>query len=124
MFIQWNIIKCSARQGQERQEFIMVKKIANNDMTEVLAEKVALVDFSATWCGPCQMLAPVVDALAEELEGQVAVYNVDVDANSDLAMQYRVMSVPSLLLFKDGQVAGQTVGYQSADEIKAFIANN
>lgn len=102
----------------------MVKKIANNDMTEVLAEKVALVDFSATWCGPCQMLAPVVDALAEELEGQVAVYNVDVDANSDLAMQYRVMSVPSLLLFKDGQVAGQTVGYRSADEIKAFIANN
>ena len=102
----------------------MVKKIANNDMTEVLAEKVALVDFSATWCGPCQMLAPVVDALAEELEGQVAVYNVDVDANSDLAMQYRVMSVPSLLLFKDGQVAGQTVGYQSAAEIKAFIANN
>ena len=98
----------------------MVKKIANNDMTEVLAEKVALVDFSATWCGPCQMLAPVVDAL----EGQVAVYNVDVDANSDLAMQYRVMSVPSLLLFKEGQVAGQTVGYQSADEIKAFIANN
>ena len=102
----------------------MVKKIANNDMTEVLAEKVALVDFSATWCGPCQMLAPVVDALAEELEGQVAVYNVDVDANSDLAMQYRVMSVPSLLLVKDGQGAGQTVGYQSADEIKAFIANN
>ena len=102
----------------------MVKKIANNDMTEVLAEKVALVDFSATWCGPCQMLAPVVDALAEELAGQVAVYNVDVDANPDLAMQYRVMSVPSLLLFKDGQVAGQIVGYQSADEIKAFIANN
>lgn len=102
----------------------MVKKITNNDMTEVLAEKVALVDFSATWCGPCQMLAPVVDALAEELAGQVAVYNVDVDANSDLAMRSRVMSVPSLLLFKDGQLAGQTVGYQSADEIKAFIANN
>ena len=99
MFIQWNIIKCKCPSS-------------------------ALVDFSATWCGPCQMLAPVVDALAEELEGQVAVYNVDVDANSDLAMQYRVMSVPSLLLFKDGQVAGQTVGYQSADEIKAFIANN
>ena len=101
----------------------MVKKIANNDMTEVLAEKVALVDFSATWCGPCQMLAPVV-MLAEELEGQVAVYNVDVDANSDLAMQYRVMSWFCPALFKDGQVAGQTVGYQSADEIKAFIANN
>lgn len=100
----------------------MVKKITNNDMSEVLAESVALVDFSATWCGPCQMLAPVVDALADELEGTVAVYNVDVDANPDLARQYRVMSVPSLLLFENGTLSRQTVGYQDADAIKAFIS--
>ena len=92
----------------------MVKKITNNDMSEILTEKIAVVDFSATWCGPCQMLAPVVDALAEEMCGEVAFYNVDVDANPDLAMKYHVMSVPSLLLFKEGNLVGQTVGYQGA----------
>lgn len=108
------------RKGYE----IMVKKITNNDMREILTEKIAVVDFSATWCGPCQMLAPVVDALAEEMSGEVAFYNVDVDEDPDLAMKYHVMSVPSLLLFKEGNLVGQTVGYQGVNELKAFIANN
>ena len=98
---------------------------SENFEEEVLKSDVpVLVDMFATWCGPCQMLAPVVDALAEEMCGEVAFYNVDVDANPDLAMKYHVMSVPSLLLFKEGNLVGQTVGYQGVNELKAFIANN
>lgn len=99
----------------------MVKKIMNNDMQEVLSAPMALADFSATWCGPCQMLAPVVDQLAEEMEGQVAFYNVDVDANGRLAEQYNIMSVPSILLFKNGEKVAQTVGFQSKESLADFI---
>lgn len=99
----------------------MVKKIANNDMQEVMNAPLALVDFSATWCGPCQMLAPVVDELAEEMGEKVAFYNVDVDANGRLAEQYNIMSVPSILLFKNGNKVAQTVGFQSKESLAEFI---
>ena len=99
----------------------MVKKITNNDMQEALAAPLALVDFSATWCGPCQMLAPVFDELAEEMGSEVNFYSVDVDANSQLAEQYNIMSVPSILLFKNGEKAAQTVGFQSKESIADFV---
>lgn len=99
----------------------MVKKITNNDMQEALAAPLALVDFSATWCGPCQMLAPVFDELAEEMGSEVNFYNVDVDANSQLAEQYNIMSVPSILLFKNGEKAAQTVGFQSKESLADFV---
>ena len=67
----------------------MVKKIVNNDMSEVLASKCALVDFSAAWCGPCNMIGPVVERLSEERD-DVEFFNVDVDKNPDLAMKYRI----------------------------------
>ncbi len=99
----------------------MVKKITNNDMQEALAAPLALVDFSATWCGPCQMLAPVFDELAEEMGSEVNFYSVDVDANSQLAEQYNIMSVPSILLFKNGEKAAQTVGFQSKESLADFV---
>lgn len=99
----------------------MVKKITNNDMQEALAAPLALVDFSATWCGPCQMLAPVFDELAEEMGSEVSFYSVDVDANSQLAEQYNIMSVPSILLFKNGEKAAQTVGFQSKESLADFV---
>ena len=99
----------------------MVKKITNNDMQEALAAPLALVDFSATWCGPCQMLAPVFDELAEEMGSEVDFYSVDVDANSQLAEQYNIMSVPSILLFKNGEKAAQTVGFQSKESLADFV---
>ena len=80
----------------------MVKKIVNNDMSEVLASKCALVDFSAAWCGPCNMIGPVVERLSEERD-DVEFFNVDVDKNPDLAMKYRIQSIPALVLFKDGE---------------------
>ena len=78
---------------------------------EVLDSPVpVLVDFSAEWCGPCHMIEPAVNELARELEGKAKVVKVDVDANSDVAGKYGVMSIPALLVFKGGQEVDRMVG--------------
>lgn len=82
-----------------------------NFQEEVLNSKQpVLVDMFATWCGPCKMMGPVVEELAEEYDGQVKVGKVDIDADSELAAQYGVMSVPTFLVFKNGQVADKIIG--------------
>ena len=70
----------------------------------------AIVDFWATWCGPCQIIAPVIEQLAEEYEGQLKVAKLDVDSNQQTAMQYGVRSIPSVLFFKGGKVVDTVVG--------------
>lgn len=78
---------------------------------EVLQSPVpVLVDFWAVWCGPCRMVAPHVDAIAEEFAGKAKVFKVDTDAEPDVAARYGIMSIPTLLFFKDGKVADQIVG--------------
>lgn len=72
-----------------------------------------LVDFFATWCGPCKMMAPVLDEVALEKQGKAAVYKVDVDQEPELAQRFGVMSVPTLIVFKGGSIAHQYVGVQS-----------
>ncbi len=99
----------------------MVKKISQNEFDQVKAEKIALVDFSAKWCGPCNMLAPVLEEVSDEMSGKVAFYNIDVDDNPDIANEYGIMSIPALIIFKDGEKAAMQVGYQPEDGIKAFI---
>ena len=85
---------------------------------EVLQSDVpVLVDFWAVWCGPCRMIAPHVDAVAEEFAGKAKVYKVDTDAESDIAGRYNIMSIPTLLFFKDGKVADQLVGAVPKSEI-------
>ena len=85
----------------------------NNFSQEVLqSDKPVLVDFFATWCGPCKMLSPIVDQLADE-HPEVKVCKLDVDENQDLAQQFQVMSIPTLILFKDGQAASKVVGLQT-----------
>ena len=71
-----------------------------------------LVDFWAGWCGPCKMLAPTIDKLAEKYDGKVVVGKVDVDEEQDLARQFGVMSIPTVVLFKDGKEVQRTVGVQ------------
>ena len=96
-------------------EVILTKE---NFETEVLKSDIpVLVDFWATWCGPCKMLSPVIAELAEELEGKVKVGKVNVDEQNELAMQYRVASIPTLLLFKDGQLAKTSVGFMPKKDI-------
>ena len=89
---------------------------------EVLEEKIpVLVDFFATWCGPCKMAGPVLDTLADEFAGKVKIVKVDVDENGDLAQQYQVMSIPSVKMFVNGQVTDTKVGYGGEQGYRAMI---
>lgn len=99
----------------------MVKKINEKEFNEIKSEKVQLVDFSATWCGPCQMLAPVLEAVSEEMQENVEFYNVDVDENPDLAERFGIASIPALVLMKNGEKVDMQVGFQPKDGIINFI---
>lgn len=78
-----------------------------------------LVDFWAEWCGPCKMLSPILDELAQEYDGRIRIGKVNIDEFQDLAAQYGIHSIPTLLLFKQGQVADQIVGLRSKRDLKA-----
>ena len=101
----------------------MAEVILNNDnfKAEVLdAKGLVLVDFWATWCGPCKMLAPTVSEIADEYEGKVKVCKLDVDQAMDIAMSDGVASIPTLILFKDGEIVKKSVGVVSKEEIEAM----
>lgn len=83
-----------------------------NDFIETIKDGVTLVDFFATWCGPCKMLAPVLEEVSKEFEGRAKVVKVDVDELRDLAMEYRIASVPTVMLFKNGEFIAQTMGFR------------
>jgi thioredoxin 1 len=84
---------------------------ANFDAEVLKSEQVVLVDFWAAWCGPCKMIAPAVDAIAESYAGKVKVTKVNVDQNGATPSRYGIRGIPALLFFKDGKVADQIVGY-------------
>ena len=84
------------------------------------ADKPVLVDFWATWCGPCQMVSPIIEELSDELTG-VKIGKVNVDEEMELAKQYRVMSIPTLIVFKDGKKVNMAIGAQGKEEIKDLL---
>ena len=99
----------------------MITVIENEKMDEVFASPYAVVDFSATWCGPCRMLAPLMEELSDELDGKVAFFNVDVDDNPTLAQAFGVRSIPALAVMKDGEVVDTAVGFMPKDALRDFI---
>jgi thioredoxin 1 len=90
--------------------------------TEVLNSKLpVLVDFWAPWCGPCRMLGPIIEDLSKEYDGQVLFAKLNTDENPETPGQYGIMSIPSLLLFKDGEMVGRTVGMRPKPALKQWI---
>jgi thioredoxin 1 len=94
---------------------------AKFDEAVLKAKTLALVDFWAPWCGPCRMVAPVVEELAGEYADKVSFFKVNVDNNQKIAGKYGVMSIPTLILFKDGKPVATMVGYRPKDELKKGI---
>ena len=109
----------------------VVKLTVENFEQEVLqAEKPVLVDFYADWCGPCQMLSPIVDEVAEERddikvgkinESEIKVCNINIDQAMEIAQKYRVMSIPTFIAFKNGEEAGRQIGAVSKGELLSLI---
>ena len=92
-----------------------------NNFDNTIANGLVLVDFWATWCGPCKMLAPTIDAIATEYKDRVVVGKVDVDENEAIARRFGIMSIPTLFLFKDGEVVEKLVGYRLKIELEQLL---
>lgn len=93
----------------------------NFEQEVVNSTQPVLVDFWASWCGPCKMLSPVISELAEEYEGKVKVGKVNVDEEPELAATFKVASVPTVVLFKDGEIAETSVGYRPKQQLEEMI---
>jgi len=101
-------------------------KVSEGNFTQEVLESTepVLVDFTAVWCGPCKLLDPIVSQLAQEWMGKVKVFKLDVDDNPHLAMDFQVMGVPTLILFKAGKPVERVSGYQPKDRlVKKFISH-
>ena len=99
----------------------MIKHIESvNEFKNELSSGVVLVDFFATWCGPCQMLAPVLEEL--DKVANVKILKIDVDELGDIAREFRVMSIPTLVVFKDGKMVKREMGYMPLERLKALIS--
>ena len=100
----------------------MAEVVTNTNISEILAsDKPVMIDFWASWCGPCRMLAPTVDGIAEEYAGRVLVAKCNVDDADEVAMQFRIRNIPTLLFFKGGEMVNRLVGAVPKQEITAIL---
>lgn len=101
----------------------MTIEITKENFEEVVLKNQlpVLVDFWATWCGPCKMIGPLLEELSEEMTGKVVIGKVNVDKQPELAMQFQVMSIPTLLVFKNGEVVNKRIGFMPKEKIAEMI---
>lgn len=100
----------------------MVKELTKANFNEtIMSSNVVLVDFWASWCGPCRMVSPIIDEIAEDYDGKIVVGKVNVDDEGALAAEYAVVSIPTVILFKDGKPVEKLVGAHSADDYADMI---
>lgn len=98
----------------------MVKELKENEFKDVIKNGKVLIDCYATWCGPCRMLSPIIDELSKEIEG-VDFYKLDVDDAPNVSQEFGIMSIPTLLLFKDGKLSDTVVGLRSKEDLEEFL---
>lgn len=98
-----------------------IQILDENNFNDTISEGVTLVDFYADRCGPCKMLAPVIDELAEENSGKVKFGKLDVDRYIDIAMQYKIMNIPTIMVFKDGKLVDKVVGLTAKENLQEMI---
>lgn len=98
-----------------------IKLMKDDSFTKEIEKGVTLVDFHAEWCGPCRMLAPVLEQVATEMQGKAKFGKIDIDSEQKTAAQFQVTSVPTLILFKDGREVNRIVGLCDADAVKEFV---
>ncbi|HGL3952770.1 TPA: thioredoxin [Staphylococcus aureus] len=98
-----------------------IVKVTDADFDSKVESGVQLVDFWATWCGPCKMIAPVLEELGADYEGKADILKLDVDENPSTAAKYEVMSIPTLIVFKDGQPVDKVVGFQPKENLAEVL---
>lgn len=99
----------------------MIKNLTDQDFDQATSTGVTITDFWATWCPPCRMQGPIVEQLDDEMGDQVKVTKMDVDANNETAQKFGIMSIPTLIIKKDGQVVDKLVGLHTKDQLKQAL---
>ncbi len=102
-----------------------IKLTKDNFDSEVINSDIpVLVDFWASWCGPCRMIAPVIEGIAEKYDGKIKVGKVNVDEEPEISLEYNISSIPTVMIFKNGEETAKSIGYSDEAEIERLVNNN